>query len=86
MQNSLQSHLTDLQDTLVQLTSLLTQPLPGHERADIQERIAIVNMAIDHYRLAHTLESEIRNNGAGTTLPSAVTKRDDAALPSYKRL
>ena len=85
MQNSLQSHLTYLQDTLVQLTSLLAQPLPGHERADIQERIAIVNMAIDHYRRAHAFESEIRNNGAETILPSAVTKCDDSR-PSYKRL
>lgn len=86
MQSSLHSHLVYLQDTLLELTALLTQTHSGDERADIQERIAIVNMAIDHYQRAHALESEIRNPCAGTILSSAIAKRKDAAPASYKRL
>ena len=86
MQSSIHSHLNYLQDTLSELTSLLAKPMPGNEHADIQERIAIVNMAIDHYQRAHTLKSGIRNTGAGTVLPSAVTRRSHAAPTRYKWL
>ena len=73
MQNSFRSHLSFLQDTLLELNDSLALPLSAAERADLLERIAIVNMAVDHYRRAYQLESEIRGDNSEIALPPAIT-------------
>jgi hypothetical protein len=60
MHQPFREHLVYLQGELLELTAMVTQPIPDAVRADVNRRIQLIQEAIDHYRRGYKIESDLR--------------------------